>query len=498
MMAQSAASFRNVAVRGTMTTALAQALKIATQTLTVVILARLLSPSDFGLWAMVMPVVAFVSLFQDLGLQQAVIQSENIDEAQLNRLFWIGISAAGWATLGLLALSPVAAWFYDDSRVALVVAMWSVPMLLTGCSAMQLALLNRAMKFSVLAIIDVAVALSSIAVAVAAAALLRSYWALWWSAVSGALALCVLAWSCTSWRPGPPFAKADTKLLMGFGYHLTGFNFLIFLARNLDNVIIAKVAGITALGFYDRAYKLLVFPIQNINGPVSRVMIPLLSRLQNDPARFRAAYIRMAGAITVITVPGVAAAVAAADPFIRLLLGDRWAPVVPIFSWLGVAGILQVLNNTVGWIFISQGRSRELFHAGIYNAATTVLAFIVGIQWGPVGLAAAYAISDWIVRAPVVWWLVDRIGPIRISDMVALQAPLSISAVATFFLVRFCFSDLIVEPVVTLIVSVVVSYVLAAGLLATTSLGRNSLAEVFRIAFQLYERVFSRSFSRTV
>lgn len=490
--------FRKAAVHGTLITGTAQLLRVAIQTLTMVILARLLSPSDFGVWAMVMPVVAFVSMFQDLGLQQAVIQSEHISDAQINRLFWVGIVAAGCAALGLLALSPVVAWFYDDPNVSLLVALWGVPTLLAGGSALQLALLNRAMKFSTLALLDVTAAISSGAAGVVAAVLLRSYWAIWWSTVCGGLVLCILAWCRTSWRPSSPLAKADTNRLLGFGYHLTGFNFLTFLARNLDNVIIAKAAGTVALGFYDRAYKLLMFPLQNINGPVGRVMIPLLSQLQGDPARFRAAYIRVAGTITVLAVPGVAAMLAAADPLVRVLLGDRWLPIVPIFSWLGVAGILQILNNTIGWIFISQGRTRELFHAGVYNSVTTLLSFIIGVQWGVVGLAAAYALSDWIVRAPVVWWLVGRVGPVRASDMVALQAPLSLSAIAVVLSYRFWLYDVFTQPGLALMASIALSYSLAAAFLAGTSSGRARLMEVYRIGLHLFERAFARPLARRI
>jgi len=178
---------------------------------------------------------------------------------------------------------------------------------------------------------------------------------------------------------------------------------------------------------------------------------------------------------------------------VRVLLGDRWAPIVPIFSWLGVTGILQVLNNTVSWIFVPQGRTRELFHLGIYNVLMAILSFIIGIQWGAVGLAAAYAISDWIVRTPVVWWGVGRVGPIRASDMIRLQAPVTISAVVTFFLFRFWIGGLFAQPGLEIMTSVIVSYSLAAGLLACTSAGRARLTEVYRVVCHLLERVFARS-----
>jgi hypothetical protein len=161
-----------------------------------------------------------------------------------------------------------------------------------------------------------------------------------------------------------------------------------------------------------------------------------------------------------------------------------------------LAGILQILNNTIGWIFIAQGRTRELFHAGIYNAVTILLSFAIGVQWGAVGLAAAYALSDWIVRAPVAWWLVNRIGPIRASDMIALQAPLTISAAATFLLFRFWISNFFEQPIAALIISMGLSYGLAAGLLASAPSGRARLTEVWRIVIHLVERAFARSVPR--
>ena len=429
---------------------------------------------------MVTPIVAFASLFQEFGLQQAVIQSRDITQEQQTRLFWLNI-ALSIVVAGSLALaSPMIAAFYGDERVRLLAICWTVPLLAGALGAQHQALLARNARFGAMATIDVAAISAGFAAAIVAAWLWQSYWALWVSAVVTAAATSIGQWSRSGWRPGAPWTRAKVGPLLHFGANLTGFSFLNFFSRNLDNVIIARFAGGTALGFYDRAYKLLLFPLQNINAPVTRVMVPLLSRVQAEPERFRQAYIKAAGLVALATIPGIATATACSEEVMRVLLGPAWLPAAAIFGWLGISGLMQPISNTTGWVFIAQGKSRQMLLWGIYSSVVTVASFFIGIYWGVTGLAAAYAIGGWVVRLPVLYAMLDRIGPVSAKDLAFLQLPLTAAAVATFA-IAYGLADLGFSGIALILMVLVTAYALSALTMLTYPQGRGILRSAYEL-----------------
>ncbi|ASY65353.1 GumJ protein (plasmid) [Sinorhizobium sojae CCBAU 05684] len=413
--------FGRLALRGGLVTGGAQAVRMAIQFISVVVLARLLAPEDFGLVASVSPIVAFVGLFQNLGLQQAVIQRKEIGERQLNQVFWISALVGLACTLAVVALSPAVATFYGDPRMTAITVAAALPLLLGSLASLPLALMNRHLKFGQLALNDVCAAVVGLLVTAVAAWLGMGYWSLVIGPAASAAVALLAAWLSTRWIPGRPEFRIDRDII-SFGANLTGFNLVNFFSRNLDNILIGKFAGPAELGYYDRAYKLLLFPLQNITQPLSRVMIPLMSRIQEDKARFRDIYLRINWLLAIVTMPGIAALTLAAEPTVGILFGEKWLPVAPIFAWLGIASLMQPVSSTTGWIFICQGETKTMFRWGIYSSLTTVLSFAVGLKWGAVGVAAAYAVSGYLLRVPVLAWLLQRLGPVSAGDFLLVQS----------------------------------------------------------------------------
>ena len=469
-----------IALRGGVFTAGAQAAKMVVQFLSVVILARLLAPEDFGLVASVGPIVAFVGLFQNLGLQQAVIQRPQIDQAQLNRVFWISTLAGLVCTVAVAALSPAVSAFYDDPRMTGITLAAALPLLFGSLAALPLALMNRHLQFGQLAINDVLTAVAGLVAAVAAAYAGLGYWSLVIGPAVGAVVTLLCAWWATRWQPGRPDVKVDREILT-FGANLTGFNLVNFFSRNLDNILIGKFSGPIELGFYDRAYKLLLFPLQNINQPLSRLMVPLLSRIQEDKPRFRDLYLRTNWLLAAITVPGIAALTIAAEPVVSILFGERWLPVAPIFAWLGIAGLMQPVSSTTGWIFICQGKTGTMFRWGIYSALTTVLSFVVGLHWGAVGVAAAYAISGYVLRLPVLAVLMQRVGPVSSLDFLMVQSLLIVAAAVAWVGYGYLPESLVEQSnIVAAASAAVLSYAVALAFMLAVPQSRRALAEAWK------------------
>jgi O-antigen/teichoic acid export membrane protein len=469
------------ALRGGALVGGAQMVKMAVQFLSVVILSRLLIPEDFGLIASLAPVISFIILFQDLGLQQAVVQRAEISREQMNRVFWSTALLGSSCAFVVFLASPAVAWFYHDSRLVAITMASSLPLLIGSLCTLPQGLLNREMRFGTLAVIDICSVVSGFLTALTAALLGAGYWSMVFSAITAVTVTLIGSWIGSGWKPDKPQWRLRDKQFMAFGANLTGFNVMNFFARNLDNILIGRQLGSVPLGYYDRAYKLLLFPLQNINAPISKVMTPLLSRLQSDPVRFRESYLRTAGLITLVTVPGMAAMMSVSSELITLLFGARWQPVAPIFAWLGLAGLLQPLNNSTGWIFIAQAYTRTMFRWGLYSSATVMASFIVGLHWGAVGVAAAYAITEYILRLPVLYAVVGRAGPITARDMAEMQFPLLAAAALTWLITQYALRPAGVQGLLLIAASVIIAYALSVALLALLPGGRRTLHDSLKL-----------------
>ena len=424
-----------VALKGGVVTGLSQVVKVIVSMVSVIVLARLLAPEDFGLVASVGPLVAFIGILQNLGLQQAVIQRSVIDDHQLNQVFWIGTLAGLAAAALVVAAAPLAAAFYGDLRVRGIMTLSAFPMILGAVASVPLSLLSRNLRFGVLALNETLTALSSFLGALAGALLGFGYWSLVFGMVLSSVVSLVTAWVAQPYRPGKPTVRIQSDMLT-FGANLTGFNLVNFLARNLDNILIARVLGLTALGYYDRAYKLLLFPLQTITWPLSRLMVPLLSRIQDDKPRLRLVFLKTNWMLGLLTMPGIAALTMTSHSVVLILFGERWMEVAPIFAWLGIAGFSQIVLSTNGWIFVAQGRTREMFLLGLWTSGTSVLSFVVGLHWGVTGVAAAYAISAYVLRIPVSVVVIGRVGPVSAGDILSIVGLFGAAAMLAYGLFR--------------------------------------------------------------
>lgn len=479
------------ALRGGVIIGTAQLIRIGVQFCSVIVLSRLLSPQDFGLVGCVTPVITFVGLFQDLGYGQAIIQRREISQNQISSLFWV-TAALGLASSLVAALcSPAVAWFFHDSRLALLTIAVSITLLFGSLGAIPNGLLNRRLNYRGLAITDASAAAVALGSAVISALLGARYWSLIVAAWSSSFLTTFGYWTFARWRPNRPSLKFVDREIGLFGANLTGFTFVNYFSRNLDNVLIGRQLGTAALGYYDRAFKLLSFPIQHLNAPLYSVMTPLLSRVQDDKPRFRAMFLRAAGQLTLFVVPAMAALVSVSHDFVLLAFGPRWEPVAPIFFFLGIVGMVQPLTNATGWILIAQGRTDVMFRLGIVTSLITVASFFVGLHFGgAVGLAAAYAIAESLIKAPLQYAVLHRVGPVTARDLCGLQVPLLFAAGFTLAVVTFVFrQSLGMHGILVIASALAISFASALLVTAIRPQGR----EVLRETRMVIERLVAKA-----
>ena len=386
--------------RGGLIALSAQGIKFLLGLVWTAILARLLLPGDFGLIAMVTPIVGFFGTFQDLGLTMATVQRERITPDQVSTLFWINVAISGLLATMIAACSPAVAWFYDEPRLTDVTLALGLLLFFSGVSAQHFALLRRRMLFTRLAIIEPSALFIGMVAGVTAAWWGLGYWALVIMTGTEALSRLIMAWSASGWTPGRPARGAGVRDMLAFGGHLTGANLIYYIVHNIDNVLMGKFWGETALGLYNRAYTLSQLTTNHINQPVSNVVIPMLSRLQNDPEPYRRHYVTALGLTTSLSMPIIAFAVADAELLITGLLGERWLEAIPLFQALGPAAFMATTHVSMTWVFVSLGKSNRQFRWSIVAGVTIVTAFVIGLPYGAMGMAIAYSSATVALRLP--------------------------------------------------------------------------------------------------
>lgn len=477
---------------GVISTGVMQGIKILCQFGSVILLSRLLTPSDFGLMAMTAPIIAFAGLFQDLGLSQATVQKAALTHDEINAFFWINVGLGLLLSLLVAAAGPLAGWYYGDERVvALTIAMGFL--VFVGAAGNQhSALLSRRMAFGTLALIDALGTVGGLGLSIAGALMFKNYWALYAGAVAATLIPTLAFWVASKWKPSRPVFVRGLRTMLKFGAGITSFNFMNFFARNLDNVLIGRAYGDRALGYYDRAYKLLLFPLQRFVWPLSGVMVPVLSRLTNEPERYRNAYLKTLVPLTLATWPGIVWAFVFSDTLIPALLGEQWSAAASIFKPLAVASLAQILNASTGWLLISQGRVGDYARLGVLNAVTCVASFAIGLPYGAVGVATAYAIGEYI-RTPILWRYALRKGPVRAANLARATGP-QVAGVALSALALLAFRSVAgqIAPWLALTASFVLTYAATALIMPFFPGGRETVQQTLAPA----RRFLSRSLER--
>jgi len=473
-----AAALGHTAARGAAYSGMAQILKILILMASTVAAARLLPPADFGVIAMTEPVTGFILIFQNLGLNEALVQARHLTSDQINTMFFYNIAASIIIALILILISPLVGLFYHDIRPEYVTAASAVTLLVTGSTLQHTALINRHMRYRALAVIDVAVAATNLAATICFALWLHSYWSLWLGSLSGAVVNAILVWRIDHWRPSRRIMWRETRDFLKFGANLTGFNLLNYISRNLDSVLIAKFWGAVSLGLYNRSYKLMLFPIQSINAPLSRVMLPILAKLQDEPERYRRTFVLAIRAIALASVPGVMAAAMCSQRIVPFLLGHQWANASPIFFWLSLAAITQPVSNATGWLFISTGRTGALFRWTLISMPIMIASFAAGLPWGARGVAEAYFISQ-ALRIPILYRWSTRDNPVHAGDLYAALLPTLAGGGIAWLIVAKIGERLPTGGL--LIVALLAAYAFSTAAQAATQGGRFALAETYRL-----------------
>jgi PST family polysaccharide transporter len=416
-------------VHGGIATITAQGIIFALRIISTMILARILLPQDFGLIGMVTVLTSFIVMFKDMGLATATIQRDKIDNDQISTLFWLNVCISTFLMLLTCIAAPVIAWFYNESVLLNITIILSISLLISGLGIQHIALLRRQLQFHAIAGIEIFATLLGAIIAILAALSGAKYWALVLQDIVLAAIITSGAWLVCKWRPKRIYNMSSVREMVAFGINLSGFNILNYIIRNFDKILIGKYIGAYALGLYIKSYQLLLFPIQQFITPISNVVLPALSRLQERPEEYRRYYTRILNILAFVCVPLTVLLAVLSDEIILIVLGEKWIEASPIFKVLAFAGISQPLTGSAGWLFVSMGKTNKMVRWAAYSAPFYAASFILGLKWGALGVAIGYIISDYIMRLGYLH-MAFKNSPINHTDFVkSIYRPLLIGFV---------------------------------------------------------------------
>lgn len=401
---------KHQAVRGAAATLAGSGLGLTIQVISTIVLARLLSPADYGLVTMVTTFSLLLSNFGFNGLTEAVIQREDLDRALASNLFWINVSGGLLLSVGFAAAGTLLARVYGNPNVRNAVIGIAPTIFLSSTWVLHIALLKRAMRFSAVTLNEICGRAISVAVSILLGWAGWGYWALIGGAIALPVSISIGAWSMCRWLPDFPRRAKGTGTMVRFAMNVYGRFTVNYGSRNLDNFLVGWRFDAVSLGFYKRAYDLFALSAVQLVAPLTSVAVSALSRMRGNSAEYKRYFLSALGVIAFMGM-GVGATLTLIGPdIIRLLLGPHWAPAGRIFMYFGPGVGIMLLYGTHGWLHLSLGRADRWLRWGIVEFLVTGSLFVFALRWGPVGIAISWTVSFWILTFPAFWYAGKPIG----------------------------------------------------------------------------------------
>lgn len=388
-----------------------------------VLVARLLTPDEYGLAALALVFASLVLVFSDLAMGAALIQRKDLSEMDKNTAFWATVaSGVIFGAIGLALSGPIAD-LYGEPDVQPLLAVLSASFLISALGAPQQSLMLREMDFKRVELLPMAGAIIGGILAVILAATGAGAWAIIAQYLAATGVTTALVWLRSPWKPSLTFSTSSLRSLAGFSSYMLGHRMLYYLQTNGDRFLVGRFLSTSALGAYVVAFNTIIQPVAKIGGPLQRLMSPAFCRIQDEPERIGAMWARITRVLAVISVPMLGGLIVVAPDFVPFVLGDQWDRAIPVVQVLAWVGIVQTLQSLSVDVLMARGQARTIFRFSLLLCASHLVAFTIGLQFGLVGVAVAFAISTTLVE-PMQTVLAAR--SLGLSPMVLLRSVLGV------------------------------------------------------------------------
>jgi polysaccharide transporter, PST family len=403
----------------------------ATRLATAVLLARLLTPAEWGVAGMALLVVAILTRLSDLALPAALVQRARISEADRSTIFWTSLALGVLVTTVAVAISGAVADFFGEAEVQSLMIVAALSFLIASVEKVPGALLTRDLAFRALELRQMAATLAGAVAAVALALAGTGPWAIIGNSVATALTSAVLLWMLTSWRPRAMFSWVSFRSLTGCGAAIFGSQLLAYVQHNIDKLLVGRYIGAAGLGSYSFAYNLMFTPVLNIAYPLQGVLFPAYAIIQEQHDRLNTAFLRAKRLAVATMAPLFLLMFVLAPDLLPTVFGPRWDDAIPVLQLLSLAGVAYSLATQDWLLLLVRNKTRTLLGLTAIVTATITVAAAIGLAWGIVGVAAAYAIAQWVVVVPETA-VVSRSAAVPFRSMFgAMLSPLPFVGAAT-------------------------------------------------------------------
>ena len=417
-------------IRGGFARVFAQIVFFALRIVALMVLARLLDPKDFGLVGMVTAFTSVLNLFRDFGLSTATVQRADISDEQISTLFWINVLVGAILTLSLALLAPAVVRFYHEPRLFWVTIALATGFLVNAAGVQHSALLQRELRFTALAVIQIVALVVSTTLGIGAALLGYGYWSLVVLSITLPLVSTIAFWFAKSWIPGRPRIGAGILPMVQFGGSVTLISLIIYVAYNLDKVLLGRFWGAEALGIYGRSYQIINIPTDNLNSAVGEVAFAALSRLQDDPIRLRSYFLKGYSLVLALTVPITCIIALFPHDLVMVILGPKWNAAIRILQLLAPTILIFAVINPLGWLLFALGMIKRSLQIALVLTPVVIAGYCLGLRYGPNGVALGFSAAITIWALPHIAWGVYG-TPISFGDiMKVMTKPLSSGIVA--------------------------------------------------------------------
>lgn len=390
----------NKSVRSGVTMGISRGIMVLLNLVRTVILARLLTPADFGLLAMVTVFTGMADLFKDAGLSMATIQRKVITKGQITTLFWINITISLVIGCAIILIAPIISMFYAKPELTLVTSFLAISITIKGFSLQHAALLRRHFKYLSLGIIEIISTIIGFVVAIVLASKGGGYWSLLFSILSISVSTVIFTFIFCNWLPGMPSRNNGARSMLMFGINVSGFRFATYVTQNIDSMLIGKFIGDYSLGLYNRAFSVVQMPIMSIRKPIENVSISTFSRIQDDPIKIKLYVKKYVFLLSFLIMPLMVISYFQSENIILLILGSQWVEVTPIFKVFTIAGFIQLPLSICYTMLSTYGKSREYFYYGLFTTVSFVVAIPIGLMWGIMGVVTAYTVVTYFLVIP--------------------------------------------------------------------------------------------------
>lgn len=396
-------------------TSLSQFVKITSQLLGVVVFAKYLSAADFGVVAMATVVINFINIIRDIGTSAAIIQRESVSDKLKSSLVWVNLFLGLFLFILISLFSGVLARFFHNEVLSMVLPLISLSLPVSSLASVHQALLEKESRFDQTSKIEILSSVTSF--------VLASFLAIHGYGVIS-LVIQILSYSLLSsigfimlskFKPSLVISYNELKEVMSFSLNLIAFNFINYFSRNLDQIIIGRFFSVDMLGAYSLAYRIMLFPVQNITTVLSRSLFPIMSRIRHDARDSSREYLRILSIILIAVPPLMTVIACTSAEIIPYFFGDKWELVPLILVWLAPTAMIQSLISTTGAIFIAFGKPHYLLRISVFNCIIQITAFIIGSQYNLLMLVKLYFFANAIMFFPNVF-LALRITSVNYYD----------------------------------------------------------------------------------